>query len=150
MVEMLMAAFIMAIGLLGLAMLQTMSLRSTTGSRSATTAVRVAERVLFQAEALGRNSLLNSRTGNTVTAPNPNYFGAANFTQYYNFDGTFNATNSFFTVTVAPSDLVTSVTGVGGLKLITVTVQWTEAVTAGNVPISRQVVLSRRIAYASS
>jgi Tfp pilus assembly protein PilV len=150
MVEMLMAAFIMAIGLLGLAMLQTMALRSTTGSMSATSAILVAERVLDQAEALGRNSLLCSRTGNTVPTLNPNYFGSTTLTQNYNYDGTYNATASFYIVKVVPADVVVSVAGVGGIKLLTVIVTWNEGVNASNTVVPRNVTLSRRVSYATS
>jgi len=41
MVEMLMAAFILAVGILGLTILQTMAIRSNTGSGAMTTAVKV-------------------------------------------------------------------------------------------------------------
>ncbi len=158
MVEMLMAAFIMAIGLLGLALLQTMSLRATAGSKWATSAILVAERVLDQAEALGRNSLLCSRTGSTVPnlgATTYNYFGTPS-TQYYRNDGTTDAAvtaaNGFFTVTFtpAPTDVVVPVAGVGGIKMITVIVQWNEGVTASSAVVTRNVTLSRRISYATS
>ena len=49
MIEMLMTAFVLAIGLLGLCMLQAMSLRASRGSRSLETAVQVAlASVVFQ------------------------------------------------------------------------------------------------------
>ena len=151
MVEMLMAAFIMAIGLLGLAMLQAMALRSNTGSKAMTTALLVADQVLGQAEALGRNSLLCSRTGSTVTAFSPNYFGTTNVTQNYNFDGTSNgATASYYLVTVAPAVVSAPVAGVGGIKLLTVTVSWNESLNSSNTAVARTVTMSRRVSYATS
>jgi type IV pilus assembly protein PilV len=150
MVEMLMAAFILAIGLLGLAMLQAMSLRSTTGSKSVTSGILVAERVLDQAQALGRNSLLCSRTGSTVPTLSPNYFGASVPTQYYDYNGTYNAASSYYTVTITPADVVAAVSGVGGIKLLTVTVSWNEVGNGTGGVISRNVTLSRRIPYANS
>ena len=59
MVEMLMAAFIMAVGILGLSALQVMALKSTRGSRSLSTAILVAEQILDRAELEGRLSWLN-------------------------------------------------------------------------------------------
>lgn len=59
MIEMLMTAFILAIGILGLSMLQVMSLRASRGSRSLTTAVQVGEAVMDQIEMEGRLSWLN-------------------------------------------------------------------------------------------
>ena len=50
MVEMLMTAFVMAIGILGLAMLQAMSLKASRGTRSMTTAIQVGEGVMDRIE----------------------------------------------------------------------------------------------------
>jgi len=59
MVEMLMAAFILAVGILGLTMLQTMSLKASRGSQSLTNALQIADRALDQIENEGRLSWLN-------------------------------------------------------------------------------------------
>ena len=119
-----------------------------------TSAILVGERVLDQAEALGRNSLLCSRTKSTVPVLTPNYFGGTNLTQYFNFDGTSNATVSYYTVTIspiiAPTNDVIPVAGVGGVKTLQFTVQWSESADASNVAITRNVILSRRISYATS
>jgi Tfp pilus assembly protein PilV len=149
MIEMLVAAFILAVGTLGLAMLQTMALRSNAGTGSRNSAVLVASRVLDQAEAVGRNSVLCARSGNTPPTLSPTYFGAA-FTQYYQFDGTYTATSGYYTVTVTPTDVVTPVAGVGGIKLLTVLVSWTEALDKSGTAIPRTMTLSRRISYATS
>ena len=68
MVEMLMAAFIMAVGILGLSALQVMALKATRGSRSLSTAILVAEQVLDRAEMEGRLSWLNL-TDRNATSP---------------------------------------------------------------------------------
>jgi len=150
MIEMLVAAFIMAIGILGLTLLQTMAMRTRGGTKSMTSAILVAERVLDQAEALGRNSLLCSRTSSTVPVLTPNYFGAGNLTQYFDYDGTSNPAASYYTVTITPTDQVVPVAGVGGIKTLQVTVQWSEEVNASKVAINRNITLSRRIPYATS
>lgn len=67
MIEMLMTAFILAVGILGLSMLQIMSLKASRGSRSLTTAVQVAEKVMDQVEMEGRLSWL-SITDTTLNA----------------------------------------------------------------------------------
>jgi len=166
MVEMLMAAFILAIGILGLAALQTMSIRSATGSRGLTTAVLVAEQVLDQIEANGRNTLLYARNEpQTIpTAVLTSVFLAApvappaapNLT--YNFAGRPSVGDpidnaAFFRVYIAPGrdpladpGVVAPVTGLGGIANMVVTVQWVEDGTG----VARQVVLSRRVAYATA
>lgn len=150
MVEMLMAAFILAIGILGLTMLQTLALHSNAGSKSMTSAIQVAEKVMDQAEALGRNSLLWARSGQTPpTTINPNYFGTATITSYAKFNGASSSTPDYFTVTITPTVVDAEYAGIGGLKLITVEVRWHESLDASGVPINRSVVISRRISYAT-
>lgn len=63
-----MAAFILAVGILGLTLLQAMTLRSTRGSRCLGTAVLVAEQILDRAELEGRLSWLNL-TAQTAATP---------------------------------------------------------------------------------
>jgi len=58
MVEFLMAAFILAIGLLGLASLQLMALRTTTSSRGISTAILVSEGVMERINSEARQSYL--------------------------------------------------------------------------------------------
>ncbi|WP_285724391.1 type IV pilus modification PilV family protein [Geothrix rubra] len=58
MVEFLMAAFIMAIGLLGLTALQTLALRSTTTSRGMSTSVLVADGIMERINTEARQSYL--------------------------------------------------------------------------------------------
>jgi prepilin-type N-terminal cleavage/methylation domain-containing protein len=68
-VEMLAAAFIMAIGILGILTLQMMAIRATKGTSNMSTAARIAEQIIDQAEMEGRLSWLNITDGNR-TAPN--------------------------------------------------------------------------------
>jgi len=151
MVEMLVAAFIMAIGILGLTMLQTLSIRTNASSRSRTTAIQVADRFMDQAEALGRNSLLVARSKETPpTTISPDYFGSAIITRYANYDGTTSTEASYFTVTIQPTDVATEYAGIGGIKLLTITVSWKESSSSANTLIDRNVVISRRISYATT
>ena len=65
---------------------------------------------------------------------------------------------AYFTVTTTPTDVVGAIAtsaavsataaGVGGLKLVSVSVSWSEGVDAAKAAIPRSVVLSRRISYA--
>jgi len=93
MIEMLITAFILAVGLLGLAMFQTMSLRASRGSRSVNTAVMVAEQIMDQAEMEGRLSWLNVTdsaltNGTLATLTNIKYLNiAAPLTEYFNSQG---------------------------------------------------------------
>jgi hypothetical protein len=68
MVEMLMTAFILAVGIMGLTLLQVMSLRGARGGRSLSTAVQVGEMVMDQIEMEGRLSWLNI-TASKFAAP---------------------------------------------------------------------------------
>ncbi|MDR3682578.1 MAG: prepilin-type N-terminal cleavage/methylation domain-containing protein [Geothrix sp.] len=68
MVEMLLTAFILAVGIMGLTMLQVMALRGARGGRSLGTAVQVGEMVMDQIEMEGRLSWLNI-TATQVAAP---------------------------------------------------------------------------------
>lgn len=166
MVEMLMAAFVLAIGILGLSMLQTMSLRSTTSSRGLNTAVLVAERVLDEIEANGRNSQLYVRaqpTMNPVTAgltavfTTPAVAPPAAPSRTYNFAGRL-ATGDpidptpYFRVYIQPQiaagdpGVVVPVPGLGGVANMVVMIQWLE----DGSGVARQVVLSRRVAYATA
>jgi prepilin-type N-terminal cleavage/methylation domain-containing protein len=68
MVEMLMTAFILAVGIMGLTMLQIMALKGARGGRSLGTAVQVGEMVMDQIELEGRLSWLNI-TATQAAAP---------------------------------------------------------------------------------
>lgn len=155
MVEMLVTAFVMAVGILGLAMLQTFAIRTRTGSRARDQAVQVGMRILEQAELQGRYSLYASRKNVAPTTPDPNYFGNAAFTQYYGPTGLPTNGAGFFTAVVTPttaagSGIVAPVQGLGGIAMVSVTVSWQEAVAGVNQTATRRITLSRRITYANS
>lgn len=160
MVEMLMTAFILAVGILGLTMLQTLSVRSSTGARGLSTAVLLAERTMDEITANGRNSLLYAHSTPAVTpsADLTDVFTAATPDRTFNFYGRPSVGDPidqtpFFTVSVqAVTDpglnpgTIAAIPGFGGVADMTVTVQWSEVAGAP----ARQVVLSRRVAYATA
>ncbi len=163
MIEMLMTAFILAIGLLGLCMLQTMALRGGRGSRSLTTAVHVASSVLDQVEMEGRLSWLNvtdsplSGQSNTNLKLNfiPLDAGTSAPNQYFNMQGNLAdptstdpaINNPFFTVVTTHVDDVGNAVGVGQVSDYSVTVKFTDSVDATQKKIERSVVLTRRITH---
>lgn len=163
MIEMLMTAFIMAIGILGLSMLQVMSLKASRGGRSLSTAVLVGEHVMDQVEMEARLSWLNATskynvTSNPVDLPNLRYVSLA--------DGgsrveTFNSkggpplgnpdpadNTTYFTVTTTRADFVASAANTNGaLSNVTVQVQFTDQLDQASAPILRTVTLNRRIVH---
>jgi type IV pilus modification protein PilV len=162
MLELLMAAFILAIGVLGLSMLQLMSMRSSRGSRSLNTAVQVAEQVLDQVELEGRVSYLNA-TDTEYATPPPlpamNYISqAAPVVQTFTIKG--RAPNPaatdlvdsqpFFTATMARSAAAVATSPNGqAIHDYTVTVVFNDTVQAGAsaTVVQRNVVLTRRILH---
>ena len=162
MVELLMTAFILAVGLLGLSMLQVMALRAARGSRSMETAVQVAQGVLDQVEMEGRLSWLNltdsSAAATNANLPNLLYIslpvGNA-FTQTYNFWGNQNDTTSadpavstpYFTATTTHRADVGAAGGTGQASDFQVVVTFVDAVGPNNKQVPRSVVLTRRIVH---
>lgn len=161
MVEMLMTAFIMAIGILGLTALQVMSLKASRGSRSLTTAVLVGEDVMDRAEMEGRLSWLNITDTNRAAPtladiPTLKYVTIAAGTPLVE---TFNSKGGipnpastdpaeqvpFFTVTTSRQPFVAAATG--RVSDITVQVQFSDAVDQTNAPLVRTITLTRRIAH---
>ena len=65
-IELLVAAAILAIGILGLAMLQAMAMRASRGSTNMATAALIAEQVMDQADMEGRLSWLNITSSNRI------------------------------------------------------------------------------------
>jgi prepilin-type N-terminal cleavage/methylation domain-containing protein len=150
MVEMLLAALILAVGILGLTMLQAMGLRYMRGSHNLTLATQLAEQTLDQVEQEGRSTWLNA-TDSPLAAPRavPGllYFAAGSlFRVVQDYDGQGNPTagNGVFTC-VAQSALVPGAT-VGGLVDVTATVTFQEAGQGGALA-TRSVVVSRRIVH---
>lgn len=149
MVELLITSFILAVGLLGLTMLQIMSMRTSTGSRALGTAVMLGEGVLESIQSEGRQRMLFLKYSGT--APATTYFDSGNgvITQYYAFDGTLlpSATNKFYTVVITPSDVVTLGTA-GGTKQFTIKVTFADTTKANGTPQTRTATLTRQVAYA--
>jgi prepilin-type N-terminal cleavage/methylation domain-containing protein len=164
MIEMLMTAFVLAIGLLGLCMLQAMSLRVSRGSRSLETAVQVAEGVMDQVEMEGRLTWLNTTDSNSSTSntnanlPNLIYLSLAQngtLTQTFNLWGDAPlssstdpaAKNPFFTaVTKHVADVGTN-GGTGQVSDYSVTVTFSDTVAGSGAAVVRTVNLTRRIIH---
>ena len=164
MIEFLMTAFILAVGLLGLCMLQTMSLRASRGSSSLSTAAQVAQGVMDQVEMEGRLSWLSLTDTNLAVAPTvsnltymPLAVGGNTKTQTFNLQG--NPTNAgstdptqntaFFTaITARTADAGLAAGGVGQISDYTVTVTFSDAVIAATqAPKTRTVQVTRRIIH---
>lgn len=161
MIEMLMTAFILAVGILGLTMLQTMSLKASRGSRSLTSAILVAERVMDQAEMEGRLSWLNITDTNSAAPsladmPNLKYIvipDAGSLVETFNpKGGPVNSASAdpmestpFFTVTTTRVAATAAVTG--RISDVSVQVQFVDNVDRTNTPIQRTVSLTRRIVH---
>ncbi len=132
MVEMLMAAFILAIGILGLSMLQTMSLKAARGSKSLNNAVKLADRMMDQIEAEGRLSWLNI-TDNNTTPPtalaNLQYVGKG--TRYLGFQETLNTSTNLVSIAPATTAPVGTKPSIGGTLRYVATVTEGTATSAG-------------------
>ena len=159
MVEMLMTAFILAVGIMGLTLLQVMALKGARGGSSLSTAIQVAEDVLDRVELEGRLTWLNISATQLTTA------GALNNLQYVNktaLDAPLvftikgrvpdadaqNAVDStaFYSVTMTRSN--DSAASVGMVSDFTVTVSFSDVVNpTNNQPIIRNVRLSRRVLH---
>lgn len=160
MVEMLMAAFIMAVGLLGLTLLQVMALRSTRGSRNLGLATLVAEQILDRAELEGRLSWLNLSTQTTpnlaTDLPGLTYITLAtgnSKVEAFNIKGLPVVTNSsdplesgtWFTATTTRATVPAATTG--SLSQFTVAVVFQEDVAKDKTPLVRTVRISRVIIH---
>lgn len=150
MVEMLMAAFILAIGLLGLTMLQVMALRASRGGQNLGMAVNLAEQIMDRVELEGRLTYLNTNLTD-YTAPAAlvglQYIDQNSKSEYYKIDpntgGTVAATadSAFFTAKMTQAYVAGT-----NLSDVTVQVTFTEA-TKGATPIQRTTTLTRRILH---
>jgi len=158
MVEMLVAAFIMGVGLMGLTALMTMSLRTITGSKSLSTAVQIAEQIMDQVELEGRLTYLNANM-TQYTAPGAlngiQYIDQVAVDQYFNVDPTtghvvsapapasgeaaplFHANMSQAAVAAGTSvsDVTVLVEFIDGMNQVT------------NQPVRRTVTITRRILH---
>jgi prepilin-type N-terminal cleavage/methylation domain-containing protein len=162
MIEMLMTAFIMAIGILGLTMLQVMSLKASRGGRSLSTAVLVGEHIMDQVEMEGRLSWLNATSNYTGTSladlPNLRYVNLPDggaLAETFNSKGGPPLGNPdpadntvYFRVTTGRVVSVAPGAGTNGaLSNFIVTVTFTDQLDQASAPIVRNVVLTRRIVH---
>lgn len=162
MIEMLMTAFVLAVGLLGLCMLQTMSLKASRGSRSLQTAVEVGQAVLDQVEMEGRLSWLNltDNNGSSTNANLPNLVyiplavGASLPPQYFNVLGQTPTTSSdptvsnpFFTTVTTHVDDAGVAGGIGQVSDYSVTVTFSDLVNGSGTAVLRTVNLTRRVIH---
>jgi Tfp pilus assembly protein PilV len=156
MVEMLMAAFVLSIGILGLTLLQAMSLRVAAGGHNMGMAVQLAEKIMDQVELEGRLTYLNSNLTNQATPGSLNglaYINQPSVTQYYGLDSASSdvgnavllnsKTGSMFTV-----QMTQTVVAGTGLSDVQVQVQFTDSINAiTQAPVQRTVTLTRRILH---
>jgi prepilin-type N-terminal cleavage/methylation domain-containing protein len=155
MIEMLMTTFILAIGLLGLCMLQTMSLRAGRGSTSLSTAVKVAEGVMDEVEQQGRLSWLNiastGYTGLSVPTGSVNYIAIPANSQsaplYFDTQGIQVTSQSLITVIIYHPDEVGTNGGAGFLGDYNVVATFSDTVNGSGTPVQRTVSITRRIAH---
>ena len=166
-IEMLAAAFIMAIGLLGILTLQMMAIRATRGTTNMSTAARIAGQIIDQAELEGRLSWLNITDGNKAA---PSLGDLAGFQlkyivldsgkgleQAYNIKGDLVDSNSadptvntaFFTVVTRRESVSTAVAAnpVGAMSDFRVRVTFADVVGANKQVVTRTFNLSRRIIH---
>lgn len=151
-VEMLMAALILAIGILGLTMLQILSLRAARGSQNLGIAVQLAERVMDEVELEGRLTYLNANL-TQYTTPSAlggiTYITQSSVDQYFNIDP---ATGNLVRVATPAGamfhlNMAQNVNAGIGLSDVTVQVQFTDELDASNKPIKRTATISRRILH---
>jgi prepilin-type N-terminal cleavage/methylation domain-containing protein len=152
MVEMLMTAFILAVGIMGLTLLQVMSLKGARGGKSLGTAVQVGEMVMDQIEMEGRLSWLNL-TATQLAAPGAlgalTYINQAHPTQNFNIQGEVTLTpavDGFYAVNTTWANVGNA--GTGTISDFTVDVLFSDqADPVSGIKIPRHVVLTRRVLH---
>ena len=161
MVEMLMAAFVLSIGVLGIAMLQVMSLKASRGGQNLGIAVNLAEQLMDKVEMEGRLTYLNANiTGYTTpgalghTTSNPTstfnlaYINQAQVDQYFSLDP---ATGQLVQTTsdgaLFHATMTQTLAAGTGLSDVTVQVVFTDTVTATGAAITRTATVNRRILH---
>jgi len=155
-VELLVAAFIMAVGLLGLAALETVSLKSNTRARGYNTAVLVASQVLDAAETQARQTIQTQSQGGTVVYPTNDYFGAVPVVEQFTFRGAHLNANSadpvdkttFFTASTTSVNAGNYAGAIGRLVVVTTVVTFQEALSNSGPLVTRTVTLTRNINHA--
>lgn len=159
MVEMLMTAFILAIGIMGLTLLQVMALKGARGGKSLSTAVQVGEAVMDQIEMEGRLSWLNLTASqfsapaglttlqyvNKATLATPLTFTVKGQTPVPTASDPADAT-PFYTVNFVKRDVGSA--GTGTISDFDVTVRFSDQVdTTTNTVIPRTVQFTRRVLH---
>ena len=158
MIEMLMVAVILSIGLLGVAAQQLIAIRSTAGGTNLNTAAQVANRILDQVEEEARLTWLNQTSSTTVETgiEPPNLYYLANVIPFtlpaQPFDGLGNplpagTANPPFSAVVSAVAVATAGSTLGTMADVSVTVTFTSAVTAAQT-VTRSLCVSRRIVHA--
>lgn len=162
-VELLMTAFILAVGILGLSMLQVMSIRASRGSRSLSTGTQLADRLMDQVEMEGRLTMLDITDSQLTTktvfpsSSGPRYVNQANpVTETFDINGNVvagTAPEKYFTTTTTRQNA-----GLGAALVVdagrnkqmhdfTVTVDFNDTVDATHTVIHRNVSITRRIIH---
>lgn len=153
-IEMLMTAFILSVGILGLSMLQVMSLKVSRGGRSLTSAVQVADHVLDQVEMEGRLTWLDL-TDSQYTIPSTfttlRYVRqAAPVLDTFDINGGIPAAPAavFYNVSTQRTDLPQPNAVTGQVHDFTVTVTFSDTTNpTTHLPINRTVSVTRRIVH---
>ncbi len=160
-VEMLVTAFILAIGVMGLTLLQVMSLKGARGGKSLATAIQVGEAVMDRIEMEGRLSWLNiSDNQYKVPAALPSLSFVNKTTLAtpltFNLKGQVPITAStdpaestaFYSVSMRRVPVSALAGGTGSISDFTVTVAFADVVNpTTNTPITRTVTLTRRVLH---
>lgn len=169
-VEVLVAAFVLAIGILGLTMLQVFAIRTNTSSGSMTKALAIANRTLETIALEGRRSMLWKTEGRTPKVSTTTFLGTAPVTRFITTSGKVFTSETaavatgemVFTVNVVPSEVmvargtvmvgsISTPVDVGFSSLFSVDVRFLDqVVTTGGATksINRTVRLARRISHA--
>lgn len=159
MVEMLVATFILSIGLLGLTALQTMALRTNSDSARVGLAVQIAELKLESLEGIARQRMLFTKTANPVPSARPAVLDGTPETLYFDGTGTLQASggvpltaptvDTVYTLTTTATAEQPMVNGFGGISVFRTVATFVDGVDPNtNQPINKTVTLSRRIMYA--
>jgi prepilin-type N-terminal cleavage/methylation domain-containing protein len=157
-VEMLLTAFILAVGIMGLTLLQVMAMKGARGGRSLSTAVQLGDMVMDQIELEGRLTWLNRTASgfspgavplqfvNKTVSAAPIPFNVKGLTPVANAPQAVDSA-TFFNVTFSKNDVIAL--GVGIISDFMVDVAFSDATDpVTNAPIMRHVVVRRRILHA--
>lgn len=157
MVEMLMVALVMAIGLLGVASMQLIAIKASSGSANLNTAAMLADQVMDSVESEARNCWLNQTSGTVTVAgtepPNLYYLSkppTINVTQTFDVAGQpvdASSPKKIFTATVTSAAVTTTGAATGNLMDVKVVVAFTDVVNNSQT-IQRNITITRRIIYA--